>query len=138
MRNFKDFTRAIAGIATALNGINTVVDDIPVPTPSSGGVDYSETEQDTGIKWLDGKTIYCKTLSGTTDNDSLTEVTHGISNFGTLIQMYGVIEGNTNSYALPGNLVDMSVTSTQLSLYTTINTYYNRPYHFTLLYTKSE
>lgn len=35
MRNFKDFTRAIAGIASALKGINTVVDDIPVPGGST-------------------------------------------------------------------------------------------------------
>lgn len=37
MSNFKDFTRAIAGIASALKGINTVVDDIPVPEPGGGG-----------------------------------------------------------------------------------------------------
>ena len=37
MRNFKDFTRAVAGIASALKGINTVVDDIPVPEPGGGG-----------------------------------------------------------------------------------------------------
>lgn len=29
---------------------------------SSGGIDYSTTEQDTGIKWIDGKTIYQKTI----------------------------------------------------------------------------
>ena len=33
MRNFKDFTRAIAGIANALKGIKTVIDNIPVPEP---------------------------------------------------------------------------------------------------------
>lgn len=28
-----------------------------------GGVDYSTTEQDTGLKWIDGKPIYQKTYS---------------------------------------------------------------------------
>lgn len=27
----------------------------------AGGIDYSETEQDTGLKWIDGKTVYQKT-----------------------------------------------------------------------------
>lgn len=66
MSNFKDFTRAIAGIASALKGINTVVDDIPVPGSGAGGIDYSETEQDTGLKWIDGNELYCitKKISG--------------------------------------------------------------------------
>ena len=35
-------------------------------TPSTGNINYSTTEQDTGIKWTDGKSIYQKTYSGTT------------------------------------------------------------------------
>lgn len=27
-----------------------------------GGIDYSTTEQDTGVKWIDGKPIYQKTI----------------------------------------------------------------------------
>ena len=30
---------------------------------SAGGVDYSTTEQDTGLKWVDGKKVYQKTIS---------------------------------------------------------------------------
>lgn len=33
--------------------------------PQGGGVDYSLTEQDTGLKWIDGKTIYQTTFSFT-------------------------------------------------------------------------
>lgn len=29
---------------------------------SGGGVNYSTTEQDTGLKWIDGRTIYQKTF----------------------------------------------------------------------------
>lgn len=31
----------------------------------TGGVDYSTSEVDTGIKWIDGKTIYRKVINGT-------------------------------------------------------------------------
>ena len=60
MRNFKDFTRAIAGIATSLKNINTVVEAIPV---SSGGteVSYSPEEHFVG-KWYDGSDLYEKTI----------------------------------------------------------------------------
>ena len=34
--------------------------------PPSGGVDYSLTEQDTGLKWIDGKKIYQKSVEFTT------------------------------------------------------------------------
>lgn len=35
-----------------------------------GGINYSTTEQDTGLKWIDGKTIYQKTFTGTTPASS--------------------------------------------------------------------
>lgn len=42
---------------------------ISVPGGStSGGVDYSTEEQDTGRKWIDGKPIYCKTLIDINNN----------------------------------------------------------------------
>lgn len=30
-----------------------------------GGIDYSTTEQDTGLKWIDGRTVYQKTIVAT-------------------------------------------------------------------------
>lgn len=66
MSNFKDFTRAIAGIASALKGINTVVDDIPVPGSGGSSSDYSSTPHIIG-KWTDGTSdVYEVTLTGTT------------------------------------------------------------------------
>ena len=59
MSNFKDFTRAIAGIASALKGINTVVDSIPVPGESGGSYDITETEVDTGLKY-ESAVVYAK------------------------------------------------------------------------------
>ena len=64
MSNFKDFTRAIAGIASALKGINTVVDDIPVPGSGGGSsINYKiDEEHEIGV-WTDGTTpLYEKVL----------------------------------------------------------------------------
>ena len=33
--------------------------------PASGGVNYSTSEQDTGLKWIDGKSIYQRTVTFT-------------------------------------------------------------------------
>lgn len=36
---------------------------------SGGSIDYSTEEQDTGTKWIDGKEIYCKTITFNHDPD---------------------------------------------------------------------
>lgn len=74
--------------ATASGGGSITIDNVPTQgstnAVSSGGtytaiqavksIDYSTTEQDTGIKWIDGKTIYQKTFAndnGYTSADSI-------------------------------------------------------------------
>lgn len=55
----------------------------------------SETEQDTGEKWVDGKPIYRKTINtGALNPSSAKNVAHNISNIGNYI----VID-QSNSYA---------------------------------------
>lgn len=49
---------------------------------------YSTSETSTGETWVDGKTIYQKTIKITSLNSNST-YTHGISNFGELIDIYG-------------------------------------------------
>lgn len=41
----------------------------------TGGVDYSTSEVDTGIKWIDGKTIYRKVINGTISEAGDTSIT---------------------------------------------------------------
>lgn len=41
----------------------------------TGGVDYSTSEVDTGIKWIDGKTIYRKVINGTISKAGDTSIT---------------------------------------------------------------
>lgn len=49
-------------------------------TPSSSSVDYSTTEQDTGVKWINGDTIYQKTVYSAGGTTGVIEISHGISN----------------------------------------------------------
>lgn len=56
---FEKFTNALDNIASAIENM---------PTPS-GGIDYSTQEQDTGLKWIDGKNIYQITLTGSGSSD---------------------------------------------------------------------
>lgn len=44
-------------------------------SPSGGSWDYSTTETDTHQKWIDGKTIYCKVITGTFNFRANTEIT---------------------------------------------------------------
>ena len=46
--------------------VNNTTSDLYAPAASSG-IDYSTTEQDTGLKWIDGKKIYQKTIDFTSD-----------------------------------------------------------------------
>lgn len=67
---------------------------------SGGGVDYSTTEQDTGIKWIDGKSIYQKTyeVSGTytLGNDAWTTIITDAS-IDTLIKVMSINSDGTVS-----------------------------------------
>lgn len=50
---------------------------------------YSTSETSTGETWVDGKTIYQKTIKITSLNTGISQQQHGISNFGELIDIYG-------------------------------------------------
>ena len=50
---------------------------------------YSTSETSTGETWVDGKTIYQKTIKITSLNSSNPQYQHGISNFGELIDIRG-------------------------------------------------
>lgn len=52
----------MSGGETVLNGIEIDGTKYAVGGGAGGGVNYSTTEQDTGLKWVDGKSIYQKTF----------------------------------------------------------------------------
>lgn len=53
--------------------------------------DYSTSEQDTGFTWVDGKTIYKKTIYlGTLPNADTKDVLHGINNISYVCGFSGI------------------------------------------------
>ena len=66
---------------------------------------YSASEVDTKVKWVDGKTIYRKTIhTGTLPNSGNIQVAHGIS-YSSIIKVEGIAQGNSSlsytSFSLP-------------------------------------
>lgn len=112
-----------------------------------GGVDYSTDEQDTGLKWIDGKKIYQKTLTFKTASDNnITSYTHSIANIDKVIDYSGIIDrGDGNFFSIntarwEGSGVDLIGTIVTTSVvYTYINyaTYRNKDIYMTIRYTKS-
>lgn len=58
--------------------------------PASGGVNYSTSEQDTGLKWTDGKAIYQKTINFTVAGGGYISNPTGITGIETLIKHEGI------------------------------------------------
>lgn len=69
----------------------------------AGGRDYSTTEQDTGLTWVDDTTlIYQKTIDlGTLPNGANHTVAHGISNFDRLVHSRGFAKNISQQIPLP-------------------------------------
>lgn len=59
---------------------------------STGGLDYSTTEQNTGLKWYDGKDIYCKTFTADCSGKISTSVSLVDVNFENLVKAEGVVK----------------------------------------------
>ena len=75
-------------------------------TPEIGTINYSEAEQNTGIKWIDGKDIYFKTISGTSTSDT------GISKEYEIVKMETLYEYNVSDSTFIGNGAYMGISST--------------------------
>jgi hypothetical protein len=115
---------------------------------SGGGVDYSTTEQDTGLKWIDGKTIYQKTINfGTLPNNNSKAVAHGISNLDYVVDYNGVFKNpnDTSNTFIKINHTSISSASYQAESYINLTSIIlwcatNRSGYsgyFTILYTKT-
>ena len=87
-----------SGTKIADYSIDGVSDSLYAPSGGGGGgIDYSTTEQDTGVKWIDGSTVYEKVIS--IINVSLSsgsyETVDTITGLDTIISCNGyVVEGN--------------------------------------------
>lgn len=108
-------------------------------------VNYSASEQETGIKWIDGKTVYSKTINfGALPNSTTKNVAHGISNLGLVVDFSGV------AFAVNGNQIaplpyagasewttEINITDTNISIKTQRDLSGLNDSYITLMYTKS-
>lgn len=77
-----------------------------------GGVNYSTSEQDTGLKWIDGKTIYQKSFSQDSYSSNVGSIGSGVTN---VIDVRGTAQYNITgeswycpvSYAYTGGAVSI-------------------------------
>lgn len=73
----------------------------------SGGVDYSTSEQDTGLKWIDGKAIYSKTFTAAGGSGNTVTIQTGLSGVDNIIKCEGMATRENDSiYSLPGLNID--------------------------------
>ena len=90
----------------ALPGIKTIGTGLSLSSAgvlsATGGIDYSTTEQDTGIKWIDGKTIYKKTIVSSLPNATEKYIPSGISDIDTVIKLEGFAQNESGGgFTLP-------------------------------------
>lgn len=89
---------------------------------SGGGVNYSTTEQDTGLKWIDGKTIYQKTFI-ITQNDTWEDLTN--LNIDNCIEQKGTFNSTSGACLAfnvnPGDsyygIIDMELINNRFRVY---------------------
>ena len=85
---------------------------------------YSTSEVDTKVKWVDNKTIYRKTINfGALPNATTKDVAHGISGLSEVVKIEGIAKNSSGNYTsvpvVPSNanaLCDCSVNATNISM----------------------
>lgn len=91
------------------------------PVATMPMTNYSTVEQDTGITWIDGKTIYKKTISvGNLPNASSKTVAHGISNIATIVNLEGGATTDAGSF-MPFNITRPDGATLGIGAYATVN-----------------
>lgn len=110
-------------------------------------MDYSTNEVNTGAKWIDGSTIYKKTINfGNLGNATTKTVSHGITGLAQLIKKEGLVKNANGIYlsldspstasTTPLGYIRTIVDSTSISINTDIDRTNDTAY-VTLYYTKS-
>ena len=106
---------------------------------------YSTSEVDTKVKWIDNKTIYRKTINiGALPNATGKQVNHGISGLDTVVKMEGFARDPNaftplpfpGSGSNPAGFIQVGITSTAVSIGTGTDRS-NATGYITLYYTKS-
>lgn len=105
---------------------------------------YSTSEVDTKVKWVNGKPIYRKTVdTGTMPNNTRKQVAHGISNLDFIISMGGAAYGNSTFVPIPyadttaSSSIGLFADSSNIILFSGANFSYLTTSYVTLYYTKT-
>lgn len=141
---------ASAWDATKWDATN-IVDEFPEGGGGGGGsIDYSTTEQNTGLKWIDGKDIYQIVVSDTmpdavTEGTTVMKQVSAVSGIDTIVSMAATIKNSSTNYiALPYVTDSTSSAKVQydtgngyLKLYNAILNFNSAPVNVILQYTKT-
>lgn len=131
----------------AINGVELIGDQsghdlgLALLTDIPQTIDYSTAEQNTGIKWIDGKDIYCRTFTDTftTGNLIITTITPSLSN---IIKAEGFIyyQPNNQWLAIPygegSDCVAVLSKNDDIIIYSTNSMSSYSKYILTVYYTK--
>ena len=97
---------ADSGTKIAEIKVNNTTSEIFAPA-GGGGLDYSTTEQDTGLKWIDNKNVYVKTIVATGPSGNL-EIDTGLTNVDTVVEMSVVMTRNDNNVTVSSTYINIS------------------------------
>lgn len=113
--NFSEFATKIRNTYTSLPAlVDALVEGFTQVEGGSGGVNYSTEEQDTGLKWIDGSSIYCKTINMGVSNNATGasfSAEHGIGTFSHIVK-YEFVAYKTNT---SGFMLNCSAANSQLA-----------------------
>ena len=103
---------------------------------------YSTSEVDTGFTWVDGKTIYKKTVNfGALPNNTVKKVLHNIANLDWVVKTDGYCKDSVgNRLFLPApstSPITLNVTDTEVFVTTSSDRSSYTEAYFTIYYTKS-
>ena len=138
----KDADIVIEGAGANAEALDPVQAQINALSGSSGGINYSTSEQNTGLKWIDGKDIYQRTFSftttrngqATTVEDSLITNLDKVVSTDIMFVLSGVAFMANNYYTAGSNYFTAYYNKNSGISYTVINTV---DCYFTVRYTKS-
>lgn len=122
---------------SVLDRISTLEDEVDTMAEYSA---YSTSETDSGEKWIDGKTIYKKTVDfGALPNNTTQSVNHGISGISRIIKMegYAYCPQFTLFSSLSDTTIGLKATDEQVEITTTLNWSQFTECYVTLYYTKT-
>ena len=131
----------------AINGVELIGDKsahdlgLALLTDIPETIDYSTTEQNTGVKWIDGKDIFCRTFTGTftTGNLIIATITPSLSN---IISMEGFLYYQPNNqwltipYGEGNDCVTLLSKNDDIIIYSTNSMSSYSKYIVTIFYTK--